>query len=361
MELDEFPTQEFRGASRRRFLASLGALAIGGAVPAGGVLAQAAAGGAKPNRIDVHHHIIPPPYVAAQRDRILAGADIPDPASILRWTPDRAVEEMDKTGVATAMTSISTPGIWFGDAEAARSLARACNEYAAQMGRDHAGRFGLFGCLPLPDLDGSLREIEYALDVLKADGIGMFTSYGDKWPGDPAFAPVFDELNRRKAVVYFHPTGAECCSNLMPGIPASAVEYLFDTTRAIVSLLYNGTFVRCPDIRFIFSHAGGTVTVLASRIDGFFGRHKEVADHVPHGAIAEMKKLHFDIASSVNPSTMAALLNLIPISQILFGSDYPYVPIPATAFAFDKFGLPAADMQAINRENALRLFPRLKT
>jgi 6-methylsalicylate decarboxylase len=344
--------------SRRRFLASLGALAVSNAVPAGNALAQAAA---KPNRIDVHHHIIPPPYVAAQRDRILAGADIPNPASILDWTPERAVEEMDKTGVATAMTSISTPGIWFGNAQAARSLARQCNDYAAQMGRDHAGRFGLFGCLPLPDVEGSLKEIEYSLDTLKADGIGMFTSYGDKWPGDPEFEPVFDELNRRKAVVYFHPTGAACCSNLMPGIPASAIEYLFDTARAVMSLLYNGTFARCRDVKFIFSHAGGTMPVLAHRMEGFFSRHKEVADHVPNGAIAEIKKLHFDIASQVNSSAMPALLNLVPITQIMFGSDYPYVPIPATAFAFDKYGLPQADMQAINRDNALRLFPRLKT
>jgi predicted TIM-barrel fold metal-dependent hydrolase len=128
-----------------------------------------------------------------------------------------------------------------------------------------------------------------------------------------------------------------------------------------MSLLYNGTFARCRDIKFIFSHAGGTMPVLAYRMDGFFGRHKEVADHVPNGALAEIKRLHFDIASQVNSSAMPALLNLVPITQVLFGSDYPYVPIPATAFPFDKYGLPDADMLAINRGNALRLFPRLKT
>ena len=345
--------------SRRRLVAALAALAAGGALAPLALAEPAPRSAAAPRRIDVHHHIIPPPYVAAQRARILAGADIPDPTALLHWTPAAALEAMDRSGVATAITSISTPGIWFGDVAAARALARACNDYAAGMARDHPGRFGLFACVPLPDPEGSLAEIDYAFGTLKADGIGLLTSYGDKWPGDPAFAPVFDELNRRKAVVYVHPTAPGCCTSLIPGIPASMTEFLFDTTRAVTSLLVNGTFARCPDIRFIFAHASGTLAVLAGRIDGFFKRHKEYAAQVPGGVLPALRRLHFDIASQVNPPAMAALLKLVPVSQILFGSDFPYVPIPATAVPFDAFDLAAPDKRAIDRGNALRLFPRL--
>jgi predicted TIM-barrel fold metal-dependent hydrolase len=292
------------------------------------------------------------------RDRVLEISDR-DHSALLNWTPARAVEEMDRTGIRSAITSLGLPGVWFGGADAARSLARTCNEYAAQMVRDFPGRFGLFAALPLPDTDGSLREIAYAFDVLKADGVGLVSNYDDKWPGDPAFGPVFEELNRRKAVVFIHPASPGCCNHLMPGIPASTVEFLFDTTRAIVSLLVGGTFSRFPDIRFIFCHAGGTMPVLAARTSGFVERHKDIAARVPSGVPHELRKLYYDVANSVNPSSMAALTNLVPTSQLLFGSDFPYVPIAATANGLDHFGLSSSDLQAVSRDNAMRLFPRL--
>ena len=167
--------------------------------------------------------------------------------------PEKSLADMDAAGVSTAILSITTPGVWFGDAAAAAALARACNEYGAKLTSSNPRRFGTFSTLPLPDIDASLREIEYALDTLKADGIGLFTSYGDKWLGDPAFAPVMDELNRRKAVVYTHPTGANCCVNLIADVPEPIIEYGTDTSRTIASLLFTGTASRCPDIKFIFS------------------------------------------------------------------------------------------------------------
>jgi len=348
------------GTSRREFLKSAVLVGAGAMLSGSGLLAQSPlpAVSTKPSRIDVHHHILPPPYMLRARERILAISDR-DHSALLNWTPAKAIEEMDKNGITTAITSLGLPGVWFGGVKAARSLARACNEYAAQMVKDYPGRFGLFAALPLPDRDGSLREITYALDVLKADGFGLVSSYDNKWPGDPAFVPVFEELNRRKAVVFIHPAVPGCCGHLMPGIPASTIEFLFDTTRAITSLLVNGTFSRFPEIRFIFCHAGGTMPVLAARTNAFVQRHKEVADRVPNGVPYELTKLYYDVANSTNPSSMAALMSLVPSSQLLFGSDFPYVPAAVTANGLEHFGLSASDLQAVNHENAARLFPRL--
>src|SRR5579863_6741454 len=195
--------ERYLDTSRRDFLKAVALVGASTMLTVHGLMAQSlsSAGSAKANRIDVHHHILPPPYMLRARDRILAISDR-DHSALLSWTPARAVEEMDKHGIATAITSLGLPGIWLGGAKAARSLARACNEYAAEMVKQYPGRFGLFAAIPLPDREGSLQEITYALDVLKADGIGLFSSYGDKWLGDAAFAPVFDELNRRRAVVF---------------------------------------------------------------------------------------------------------------------------------------------------------------
>jgi 6-methylsalicylate decarboxylase len=307
------------------------------------------------SRIDVHHHFVPPPYLRRERERILAAMAL-NPALITEWTPARAIEELDRHDIARAVVSISTPGIWFGEAEAARTLARECNEYAAQMARDHAGRFGNFAAIPLPDVEGSLREIAYAYDVLGADGVGILTSYDDRWPGDPAFAAVFDELNRRRAVVFVHPTAPACCRNLIPGVPAPMTEFLFDTTRAITSLLFSGTVARCPDIRFIFCHGGGTMTVLAHRIGTFVDGHPEHAPHFPRGLRPELERFFYDLANTTNEPAFSALRSLIPDSQLLFGSDYPYLPVAATAVGLAKLGLGPETLRAIERDNAVRLF-----
>ena len=345
---------------RREFVKSIAAFGAGALLSNKWLLAQTQPlPSAPPDRIDVHHHILPPAYMLRARDRILAISDR-DHSALLSWTPARAVEEMDKHGIATAITSLGLPGIWLGGAKAARSLARACNEYAAEMVKQYPGRFGLFAAIPLPDREGSLQEITYALDVLKADGIGLFSSYGDKWLGDAAFAPVFDELNRRRAVVFVHPAVPHCCDNLMSGIPTSTIEFLFDTTRAITSLLVSGTLSHCPDIRFIFCHAGGTMPMLAARVNAFVQRHKEISERVPNGVPFELKKLYYDIANSTNASAMSALTNLTPTTQMLFGSDFPYVPAAITVNGLDQLKLASTDLHALNRDNALRLFPRLK-
>jgi 6-methylsalicylate decarboxylase len=246
--------------SRRKFLGGLVALGVNALVPSGAPEAQnLVAGRGTPHRIDVHHHFAPPPRLTEVSTKELLNARTRE------WTPAKSIEEMDSTGVATAVASITNPGLWFGDNDATRRLARECNEYGAKMIRDHPGRFGLFAAMPMPAIDATLREIEYAFDTLKSDGIGLFTSYGDKWLGNAAFAPVFEELNRRKALVFTHPTAANCCGKLIVEVPPPMVEYGTDTTRAIASLLFTGTAARFPDIRFIFSHAGGTAPYLTER------------------------------------------------------------------------------------------------
>jgi 6-methylsalicylate decarboxylase len=227
------------------------------------------------------------------------------------------------------------------------------------MMQDYPGRFGMFAAIPLPDIEGSLREIEYALDVLKLDGIGLMTNYGETWPGNPAFDAVFDELNRRKSIVYFHPTAPTCCPNV-PGLGAPLIEYPTDTTRCITNLLFTGTLSRCPDLRFIFSHGGGTLPMVLSRILGVLQRPilKEVAARIPQGAMHEFAKLYYDTTSVTNRPVLAALKEFVPMTQLLFGTDYPYWGIGANAEGLQELGLSVEVLRMIERENALRLFPR---
>jgi len=314
----------------------------------------------KPQIIDTHHHFFPPAYLeplAAWNEK----AGLPGQTPIQRaWTVNRALEDMERNRVATAVLSISTPGIWFGAAEAARKMARICNDYGAELARAHPGRFGLFAAVPMPDVDGTLREIEYAFDVLKADGIGFMTSYGDKWPGDPAFRVVFEELNRRKAVAYFHPLAPNCCGGtLVPGVTGSPVEYMFDTTRAVISLLVNGTLARMRDTRFLFSHAGGTIPMLAGRIANALKGRKDIAEIAADGIDAELRKLHYDTANSFYAPTLAALTSYVPDTQILFGTDFPYLTIGQNLDGLRKLVTPA-QLTSITQENARRLLPRLR-
>jgi predicted TIM-barrel fold metal-dependent hydrolase len=350
--------------SRRDFLAAAAALGAASFLPAGSALAQKTSEeqSSGPQLIDLEHHLMPPVFRNATREQFAAQAQGFLPPGVLTWTPASSIEAMERTGVGTAIVSISTPGIWFGDVQAARSLARACNEYAAEMVRDYPGRFGSFASVALPDTEGSLKEIEYAFDQLKADGICVLSSYGDKWLGDPSFNPVFEELDRRKAIVYCHPTAPSCCRNLIPWVPQPVLEFPFDTTRTVASLLYSGTLTRFKNIRFIFAHAGGAVPMLAGRIEALgAGVRKELAEKVPNGVEYELKRLYWEIASSAYRPAIAALKSFAPLSQIMFGSDFPFVPIEATAFGLRKMGLSSDELRAISRENALALLPRFRT
>ena len=344
------------GTSRRTLLTGIAATLLGTAASGRAALAQAPAV-QRPQLIDVHHHIVPPFYLAEFRERIAGSRGGQISPAWLEWSPQAAIAAMDQHGVATAVISLSSPGVWFGNGQEARQIARRSNEYAAELSLKHPGRFGRFASLPLPDAESSLRELEYALDVLKADGIGLLTSYGESWLGDPSHLPVLEELNRRKTVVFVHPTTPYCCRTLLPGVAPLVAEIPQDTTRAVTNMLFSGAFTRFSDIRFIFSHAGGTVPMVANRMQQY--RPRDLAERVPNGIEYELKRLHYDIAGTAYRPAIAALTSLVPITQILFGSDNPYVPLGDTAEGLKQLGLSAADLRAIGRENALALLPQL--
>ena len=308
--------------------------------------------------IDVHHHILPEIYVQTLGQR-LGTQGLFGSAS---WEPSRSLESMDRNGIATAITSISGPGFWFGNPAETQNLVRACNDFAAILRDNYPSRFGMFAALPLPDVAASLREIEYVFETLSADGIILVTNYDGTYPGDDSFEPVFEELNRRRAVVFFHPN--EPTYGRFPrDIPLPSLEYPFETTRAITSLLFAGTFSRFRDIRFIFSHAGGTLPYLAERI-ARLTMNPEFKKKVPDGVIPELQHLYFDVALSANRITFGSLLELTEPTKILFGSDYPHAgesTMAATVSGLHQLGIAPGAVRGIQWENAARLFPRLHT
>ncbi len=333
-------------ASRRDVLTGLAAFSALALSPARGALAQPA----KPHRIDVHYHVFPPETLARATNPAQKG-----------WSLQRALEALDRNGIATGMASSGSTLPPDG--------ARIFNEFGTRIGRDHPGRFGLFAALPLPNVDASLKEIEYALDVLKVDGFGLVTSYGDMWLGDRKIRPVLEELNRRKAVVYVHPTDAPCCTGMSywePPVVGSWIEWPMHTARTILSLMLNKVTIDLPGIRFIFAHDGGTMPMLVGRIAGM-GQLNTRADFrekfqslFPQGIEAEYRKLYFDTAQGNYPVNMTAMRSLVDDSHILFGSDYPYFRIEDAVSGLQKFNFPPALVRAIERENAQALFPRLR-
>jgi 6-methylsalicylate decarboxylase len=308
--------------------------------------------GASAGRIDIHHHFFLPEYLGA----IGAMAQRPE---VRGWSLAHTFEEMEKNGVSTAMLSLSPPGIHLGGRDATKKLARAVNEHATKLRGEHTGRFGHFASVPMPHVDDTLAEIAYALDVLKADGIQLMTSYRDKWPGDPDFEPVFAELNRRRALVFVHPLLPDCCAGALNWIPPAMMEFTHDTNRCVASLLFTGTLTRYPDIRWVFCHAGAAVPLLAGR---WVTTHAErmFKEKIPNGIDAELKKLHYDVALAANKPHLAALFTYVPVSQVLLGSDYPFGTATDGIAGLDAFGLSQADLDAIHRGNAERLIPRLK-
>jgi predicted TIM-barrel fold metal-dependent hydrolase len=277
-------------------------------------------------KIDVHHHVAPPDYVSALADMgITSAGGRPFPL----WDLDENLAFMDRHGIEMAMLSVSAPGVFFGDRGRAKELARTCNEYLAELVSEHPRRFGAFAVLPLPDVEAATDELAYALDTLGLDGVGLLSGVDGRYMGDPAYDALFDELNRRRAVVFLHPHTPD--EDESPGfrLPASLLEFVFETTRAVSTLLFSGTLERCPDFRLILPHAGGTVPYITLRLClGQFW--PGLQEHVPQGVPAYLQRLYYDAALSSAPFALRSLQELVDDSHILFGSDYPFAPELAT-------------------------------
>jgi len=224
---------------------------------------------------------------------------------------------------------------------------------------DFKGRYGLFATLPMPDVEGTLKEIEYAYDTLKADGVAFLTSYDNKWLGDKTFDPIFDELNRRNAIVYTHPLEAACCKNPLTGVSAQTLEYPTDTTRIIMNLIVSNTATRCPNIKFIFSHAGGTLVSIAQRFLG----NQVTADGLskpvePNTRLHHVRRFYYDTAGSANPIQIQSLKLLVPASQIVFGTDFPFGNVGAHVTGLQACGLSQAELQGVFHDNAAKFLPK---
>jgi 6-methylsalicylate decarboxylase len=353
--------------SRRTFLKSFGAFGAATALSAPAVWAQdsssassPAPSSAKPHRIDVHHHMFPPFVQDLWKKENVRTAPV-----VMRWKLEDTLDQMNQAGVATTVLSVLAAG-GFNlprlSVEEHRRLARLANDHAVKARSDHPGRFGIFAYVPMPDIDGTLKEIEYALDIIKADGIIVSTSYGNQFLGDPDFKAIIDEFQRRRAVVYVHPGRPECCDTLTPNVPGSFTEYPQDTNRTVMSLLFSGTFTRTRDVRWIFSHGGAAVPLLAGRVNSLAKiQLKNQAKVLPDGIDFELRRLYYETANAAYSPNMAALLKFASASQVLFGTDYPYVSVVENANDLMKAGLSAADLKAVENENAIRLMPRLKT
>jgi 6-methylsalicylate decarboxylase len=340
--------------SRRELLKTLaGAAAI---LPASGLIAQTKKGAGRPRRIDVHHHMLPAfqPNMTARK-----------------YTPQVSLDEMDKFGTESAVLSLTVAAEYLYDgADKAIKFAREANEYGAKAMQMNPKRFGFFASLPAKSVDATMKEIEYAFDTLKCDGVSLFTNTGDKWWGDPMFLPMFDELNRRKSPVFFHPTVANCCHNLA-GVGDGVVEFDFDTTRTVVSLLFNGVLSRCQDIKWIINHSGAAIPTLAGRIkdrvpmagstkDGKYNPDAGTSAKIPQGAYYELKRLYFECAHASYAMPMAALRAFAPATQLLFGTDYPIEPTESTVYNLPPLKLPSDVQHALDRGNAERLWPKFK-
>lgn len=315
---------------------------------------------AAPGRIDVHHHLLPEFYKDVQRAAGIGGTAY---QGFPEWTPEHSIRVMDHEGIGAAVVSYTSPGIWFGDIAQTRELARRFNDYLAELIIKYPTRFGAFAFLPLPDVDASLKELERITTELKLDGVCLLTSIDDRYIGHPDFEPLYQELNRRKTVTFIHPCYPPGVEAKGWDLPRMLVDYPGETTKVATNLILKGVTTRCPDIPFILSHSGGTLPMLAHRIS-IFDKSNTFKDNYPDGAMHHIARFYYDTALSGHKAPLDALRSFVPDTQIMFGTDYPYISedkVTNERKGFDAYeGLKGTALKAVERDNALRLFPRLR-
>jgi predicted TIM-barrel fold metal-dependent hydrolase len=309
--------------------------------------------------IDLHCHVIPDFYWEASNEGgNLAGGITPP-----RWSLEHAIAYLDEAHIDVAVPSISTPGVHFGDATAARSLAGKVNEYLAEIKRNRPDRFGGFGVLPLPDIAGSLEQIAHALDVLDLDGVSMLTNAGGSYLGDARFDPIFEELQRRASVVFVHPTASPDPIAHTLDLPDSLLDYPADTSRAIAKLHYSNTFTRTPDVKYVFAHAGGTIPFVAGRF-GIVDEMDVIPGAQERGTFADvLPRLHWDTAAAFSDPVIHMLRSVTGLENVVFGTDYPYprdaISIAGLRHLQHTTELDDDERRAVLGGSAARLIPRL--
>ena len=303
-------------------------------------------------KIDTHQHFLPKLYVDAVGLDLLNAAM---PGGVApTWSVEAAIAMMDENGIDEGILSISS-GPTLPDAA---TLLRKCNDHAAELRSRHTGRFGSFASLPLPDIDASLNEVSYCLDELKVDGFIAFTNYNGLYLGDEHFTPLWEELNRRGTVVFIHPNQPP---HEVPTVaPASVLEFPFETTRTATSLIMSGATNRFRNIRFILSHAGGTLPFLVPRIALSISMMPAVAERVGD-TLAAVRSFYFDTALSAGNSPLSALAQVADPDHILFGTDFPFAPrgaIRQFGNVLDNIQIPGIALDKVYGDNAARLLAR---
>jgi predicted TIM-barrel fold metal-dependent hydrolase len=303
-------------------------------------------------RIDTHAHVNPAAYMDQLRRR-----DLVPSYPLPPMTPDVLEQSMRRRSIDAAIVSLSPPGVWFGDIGLARELSRLVNEELASLARAQPNRFAALATLPLPSVDAALDELAYALDVLGLDGVALHSNIDGLYLGDPALDPLFDELERRGAYAFVHPLDAPTPPP-RPDVPPWVQEFPFDTTRAIVNLIYSGTFERCPNVRLQVAHLGGTAPFLADRIAQWAQREPDRQAAAPAGAIAYLQRLFYDTGLSNNTIALASVRALAGLDRVVFGTDWPFLTTPEDVDVTAVLGLDAAELALVEHTNAAVLIPR---
>ncbi len=311
--------------------------------------------------IDTHHHLLPDFF---WRETDNAQAPVGGIAP-LTWSKEASLSFMDDAGIDVAVMSLSTPGVHTGDSKKARSLARRCNDFGAELVQGRPDRFGLFACIPLPDIDASLEEISYADDILAVDGFVVFTNSNGVYLGDAVLEPVFEELERRKTVVFVHPNPSPDPVAHSFGLPDNLLDFPTDTNRAVTEMHYTNRFARTPAVKYIFSHAGGSVPYLAARF-AIIDEMGFIKGGEQRGSAADMFRRHYwDTALAASDPVLRMLRDVAGIDHVLHGTDFPYLRRDLAATAGQRIlqstALNDLESRAILGGNAARLLPRLAT
>jgi predicted TIM-barrel fold metal-dependent hydrolase len=333
------------------------------------------------SRIDVHHHWLPPAYAEGKVFKVLkseihdgnahmkpalkANGGDPSGWKTPDWSPESDKAICQKLGIRTVFFSVTAPGPDVVKGPESARIARQSNEWAAKFRDQDSQKHGFFATIPSPleDLDRAISELSYALDVLHADGVTLFTRYGDGnyYLGHPIFRPLWAELNKRHAVVFIHPTtGVDIGGMINPLLPAPMIEYPHETTRCAVDLVVSKRVQENPNCKMILCHCGGTLPFIAMR-PGTLLSHAKLSSMTLEEFLGDCRKFYYDVAQS-SSQAIEFLMKFADPNRVLYGCDYPYCPDKTIDFftnALDSASLTEEQLSKINRRNALKLFPRL--